>query len=584
MSTTDPIKFDDTEKEVDAANDLEAASDDVAPEKEEHHGGEGCGVGIINDFRRTIGTHWVAEFTNFNQKTIAVSFFLFFACIAPAITFGAIYAKLTNNWMGAVETIAATAWIGIAYSIIGGQPMMINGGTGPVLYFTAVVYKLSESMDVPFLPFRAWIGIWVGIYMLLAAIFDLNRYIHYATRFTDEIFAGLISMIFIINALGSPTSDVGIYYYFESAHKSHDAHEDEAYYSHFATALLSMCLCLGTTYLAILFRGVKQSPYFAGPKMRASVTDFGVVLAILVMTSIDHFLLPDIKTERLAAPDEFAPTFACCTSDCRSSWPKDCPTVEAAWGTRPWVVDLGDLNGKDWIPLFAALPAILAFILVFLDDGITWHLINRPENKITHGHAYNYDTIIIGIMLVVNSMTGLPWLVAATVRSMNHVQALAEKDSTGKITSIQQTRLTHCFIHVLVLIAIFAMNAVKQIPMPVLYGVFLYMGLVSLWSNQFYERFCMFFMQSTLYPKKPHTDNVAPSKMHMFTAIQLFLFVVLYVVKSVKAVAILFPLVIAACIPIRLYVLPKLFTKEELVWIDGDDKEIVALGKEKGGE
>jgi hypothetical protein len=29
--------------------------------------------------------------------------------------------------------ILATAWCGIVYALIGGQPMMINGGTGPVL-------------------------------------------------------------------------------------------------------------------------------------------------------------------------------------------------------------------------------------------------------------------------------------------------------------------------------------------------------------------------------------------------------------------------------------------------------------------
>lgn len=39
------------------------------------------GHAIIDDFKQTIGTHWKSEMTNFNQKTIAVSFFLFFACI-----------------------------------------------------------------------------------------------------------------------------------------------------------------------------------------------------------------------------------------------------------------------------------------------------------------------------------------------------------------------------------------------------------------------------------------------------------------------------------------------------------------------
>lgn len=68
------------------------------------------------------------------------------------------------------------------------------------------------------------------------------------------------------------------------------------------------------------------------------------------------------------------------------------------------MVDVGDLNDKQWVPLMAAGPAVLAFILVFLDDGITWHLINHPSHKLTHGAAYNYDTLIIGIMILINSL------------------------------------------------------------------------------------------------------------------------------------------------------------------------------------
>ena len=62
---------------------------------------------------------------------------------------------------------------------------MINGGTGPVLTFQAVCYELAKNMDIPFLSFNAWVGIWVAVYMIFAGFFDLNRFIKYATRFTD---------------------------------------------------------------------------------------------------------------------------------------------------------------------------------------------------------------------------------------------------------------------------------------------------------------------------------------------------------------------------------------------------------------
>ena len=38
--------------------------------------GPGWGRGIVADVKRTVGTHWVQEMTNFNQKTVAVTFFI----------------------------------------------------------------------------------------------------------------------------------------------------------------------------------------------------------------------------------------------------------------------------------------------------------------------------------------------------------------------------------------------------------------------------------------------------------------------------------------------------------------------------
>lgn len=84
-------------------------------------GNQSWGRGIRDDFRETVGTWWFAEMKNFSSKTIAVSLFLFIAVIAPSITFGAVYAKRTNNYMGAVELLMGTAWCGIFYSLVSNQ-------------------------------------------------------------------------------------------------------------------------------------------------------------------------------------------------------------------------------------------------------------------------------------------------------------------------------------------------------------------------------------------------------------------------------------------------------------------------------
>lgn len=550
-------------------------------EDETHHEENGkvyCGIfacgSVIDDFKRTVGTHWVSEMTNLNQKTVAVSFFLFFACISPAITFGAVYEKSTQNWIGAIEMILATAWCGVLYALIGGQPMMINGGTGPVLAVTEIIYQMSKAIDVPFLTLNAWIGLWVALYMVVAAVTGLNRMIVLATKFTDEIFAFLIAAIFIINALGNPFSPVGIYYYFEEDHKSHDQHEDKEDYSHTATGLLSLLVCLGTVWLAMMLKTFKFSPYFYSQLARNLISDFAVVISIIMMTVIANVVFKNTPTETLNVPSTFAPTYSCCTQECVTNWPSECPDQEEPWGQRPWIVDLFNLNGKEWVPFMAAGPAVLAFILVFLDDGITWHLINSPVHKLTHGAAYNYDTLVIGGVIAVNSILGLPWLVAATVRSLTHIHAMAEKSPQGKILSMQETRLTQLGIHLLCTATIFALDILKLLPVPVLYGVFLYMGLTSLTTNSFWHRLTMFFMQPSMYPKEPFTQYMKANRIHLFTIIQLSLFVLLYTVKAIKAIAIAFPLIIALCIPVRLYLLPRIFSEEELIMLDGTDKSI----------
>jgi len=558
-------------------NSFSKSNESARNEQKDHGCCKSIGQGIVEDFKQTIGTHWLKEMINFNQKTIAVSFFLFFAAIAPAITFGAIYAKVTNNYIGAVEMIVATAWCGIFYALLGGMPIMINGGTGPVLAFTGVLYKLSNSLDIPFLTFNAWVGLWVCVYMIIAAIFHLNAMIAYATRFTDEIFALLISAIFIIDALGSPLQPVGLFHYFVESHKSHDEFENEQNYSHQATAFLSVIIGLGTTGLAFLLRSVKFSPYFCNASVRTAIADFAVPLAILLFTLLDKVVFRQIDTESLNVPDVFAPTFACCTEMCDSFFPDDCPNQELAYGRRPWIVDLFDLDGKMWIPFLAAVPAVLAFLLVFLDDGITWHLINHPSHGLTHGVAYNYDTLIVGLMIAVNSVLGLPWLVAATVRSLNHLHALGNKTPCGKFIGVQETRLTNLIVHSLVLLSIFFLSIIKLIPVPVLYGIFLYMGLASLGTNQLWDRVKMLCMQPMLYPDFPYTKYVDRRKMHLYTIIQIVLFAILYAVKSIKMIAIAFPLVIAAFIPIRLYALPKIFTKDELILLDDEDENIQEL-------
>lgn len=57
-----------------------------------------------------------------------------------------------------------------------------------------------REQQLDFLPFRAWIGLWTSLLLLLIVAFDLSALVRYITRFTEESFASLIAIIFIYEA------------------------------------------------------------------------------------------------------------------------------------------------------------------------------------------------------------------------------------------------------------------------------------------------------------------------------------------------------------------------------------------------
>lgn len=278
----------------------------------------------------------------------------------------------------------------------------------------------------------------------------------------------------------------------------------------------------------------------------------------------------------LNVPDKFEPTYACCTADCTSFWPDDCEELleTGPAGTRAWFADLGDLNGKTYAPFLAAGPALLAFVLFYLDNGITWHLIYNPSNKLQHGDSYNWDLFLNGFANMVNGLLGLPWLVATTVPCIVHLNNLAEKDSKGDVMYVQETRLTYFFSHLLVGLSLLFLSALKLIPLSVLLGVFLFMGLSSMPGLQFWNRFLMFFQQPSMYPETPYTKYMSKGRIHKYTVLQIVFFCGVFLVQNIKVIAIAFPFMTLLCIPGRLYLLPKFFEGWELLLLDGEEEKI----------
>lgn len=538
--------------------------------------GQPCARGLCSELKRTLTKNWLREVKVFNQKTVGVTMLMFISVVAPTLAFGASYGKASNNYIGTIETILCTAYTGMIMSAIGGMPMIIIGSTGPMLAISTAVYSMAESFDVPILTFNGWCSIWLLVYVVICVFFDLTRFAKLATRFTDDIFAFLVVSIFVIGAVGNPFTESGLLYYLSPNDASHEElAEDNTDYNFWATGFLSVLLGFGTTWLIFWLRTFKSSTFFT-KTIREMIFDFSVITAVIVATVVDKVIFNEIPTESLNVPESFEPTFQCCDSSCTTSWPDDCPDQSSAAGTRPWFVNLGDLNGKGWVPIVAAGPALLAFLGNYLDNGITWHLIVNPNHKLQCGEAYNYDLLINGLLNCISGLLGCPWLVASTVPCITHLNALATRDKDNRILFVQETRWTNFLAHLILLCFAFASSVLKLIPLPVLLGVFLFMGLSALPNIQFWQRILQFIRQPSLYDDTPYNKYMTKARVHKYTLLQILFFTGVFVVQRIKVISIAFPFMTCLCIPARLFLFPKFFEGWELELLDGEDSHIDA--------
>lgn len=107
-------------------------------------------------------------------------------------------------------------------------------------------------------------------------------------------------------------------HYFDMEHKAHDPYQDQPYYSHWASAFFSLIVFVGTAQLAFFLKKIKFSPFMPNQMFRNSITDFAVVISILVWSLIGNSF-DAVPIEKLNVPSVFAPTFQCCKLLTRAS-------------------------------------------------------------------------------------------------------------------------------------------------------------------------------------------------------------------------------------------------------------------------
>ncbi|KAM3822379.1 band 3 anion transport protein isoform 2-T2 [Vipera latastei] len=512
--------------------------------------------GLVKDIKRRYPKYLSDIKDALNPQCLAAVIFIYFAALSPAITFGGLLAEKTKRLIGVSELLLSTAVQSGLFCLLGAQPLLVVGFSGPLLVFEEAFYTFCTANDFEYLIGRVWIGFWLILIVIVVVAFEGSFLVRYISRYTQEIFSILISLIFILETFFKlikifkehPLKEVYKNITFSRDEDPRDPAPN--------TALLSLVLMGGTFFIAFFLRKFKNSSFFPG-RLRRVIGDFGVPIAIFIMTLADNFI-KDTYTQKLKVPKGL-----------QVSNPEQ----------RDWFIYPTGNKFPIWMMFAAALPALLVFILIFLETQITTLIVSKPERKLLKGSGFHLDLLLIVGMGGIAPLLGMPWLSATTVRTVTHANALTVMSKTtlpgekACIQEVKEQRVTGFLVAILVGLSILMEPILKLIPLAVLFGIFLYMGVSSLNGIQLYDRVLLMLKPPKYHPDISYVTKVKTWRMHIFTLTQILCLGLLWGVRSSSA-SLALPFILILTVPFRRFLLPVIFTDIELKCLDADDADV----------
>uniref|UniRef100_A0A673SPU9 Anion exchange protein n=1 Tax=Suricata suricatta TaxID=37032 RepID=A0A673SPU9_SURSU len=480
--------------------------------------GRFCG-GLIKDIKRKAPFFASDFYDALNIQALSAILFIYLATVTNAITFGGLLGDATDNMQGVLESFLGTAVSGAIFCLFAGQPLTILSSTGPVLVFERLLFNFSKDHNFDYLEFRLWIGLWSAFLCLILVATDASFLVQYFTRFTEEGFSSLISFIFIYDAFKKMIK-LADYYPINSNFKV-------GYNTQFSCACVppdpaNISISNDTTLAP------EDLPTISSTDMYHNATFDWAFLSMkkcvkyggkLVGNSCDF--VPDITLMSFIL---FLGTY---TSS----------MALKKFKTSPYFPTMA----RKLISDFAIILSILIFCVIDALVGVdTPKLIVPNEFKPTSPNRGWF----------VPPFGGNPWwvyLAAAIPALLVTILIFMDQQITAVIVNRKEHKL-------------------KFIPMPVLYGVFLYMGVASLNGVQFMDRLKLLLMPLKHQPDFIYLRHVPLRRVHLFTFLQVLCLALLWILKSTVA-AIIFPVMILALVAVRKG-MDYLFSQHDLSFLD----------------
>ncbi|KAL2492680.1 putative boron transporter 2 [Abeliophyllum distichum] len=335
-------------------------------------------------------------------RILAPTTYIFFASTIPVISFGEQLERNTNGTLTAVQTLASTALCGVVHSIIGGQPLLILGVAEPtVLMYTFMFNFAKDRKDLGeelFLAWTGWVCVWTALLLFLLTILGACSIINRFTRLAGELFGLLIAMLFMQQAIRGLVEEFGIP---ERENPKETAFQPSW---RFGNGMFALVLSFGLLLTALRSRKARSWRYGAG-WLRGFIADYGVPLMVLVWTAVSYIPANDVPRgipRRLFSPNPWS-----------------------AHAYSNWTVIKEMLNVPLLYIIGAFIPATMIAVLYYFDHSVASQLAQQKEFNLKKPSSYHYDLLLLGFLVILCGLIGIPPSNGVIPQSPMHTKSLA---------------------------------------------------------------------------------------------------------------------------------------------------------------
>jgi len=514
-------------------------------------GGCQIGGGIVADYKRR-NPYFLSDFTDgVSWKTLSASIFMFCAVVTSTVALGDLASRETDKKVGITEYLLLQSIAGLIHATFSACPLPILRPTGPITAFMIDLNRLSLWIGAGYFTVLSWVGLWVGSFTICVAFFDWSKYIVLCTRFLHDIYAVFVCTIYISDGI------------LEVAQRFQEVPWIEAF---FASYLFMFCIFLATVlYYADRSTILKQS-------WRQTISDYALPLSVVICIFISYSVKDNVDIARIEMPPKFEPSDIDITNGNVRSWYQ---------GFTPGDDSQIGMVAIASISFVAAIPIVALF---YIDHLFSCILGQKPELGLKKGEYYHSSMLIMGICNLILPSFGLPFVTASLPHSPQFTKALTtynKSKTPWEVVKVHESRIAPTLVYALCLCGLVFPSVLEMCPGGVVNGILTFVGIAGILpgtGNQLMDRTLLLFTAPSGFPSATANSAVAPYselpwyRIHLYTIIQLACLAGCWGMRFAGPFSLAFPLVVVSFIPLRLCILPKLFSQNELSVLDADER------------